>query len=171
MWTPTLRLLFISAPRALGALVPSRVSCAGVAFYLDGKWFRPSRKPPVLPLFCMGPSIGCDRPLVRPVGLAFSPRELGGRVLMCPKGTDITLVCTEKQVKIFIPTLWLGGISLRLTTIFKKNKLIFVSLVILSGVIFFFFCWVIVCLGSLFFYFKRQFTLSSKKVKGEPDNA
>ena len=72
------------------------------------------------------------------VGLAFSPRELGGRVLMCPKGTEITLVCTEKQVKIFIPTLWLGGISLRLTTIFKKNKLIFVSLVILSGVIFFF---------------------------------
>ena len=44
----------------------------------------------------------------------------------------------EKQVKILVSTFWFGNFSMRLTAVYKKNKILFVSLVILSGVIFFF---------------------------------
>ena len=55
---------------------------------------------------------------------------------LCPMGGNIALICVEKQVKIWACTFWLGSFSGRLVTVYRKNKLVFVTLAVFAVGIF-----------------------------------
>lgn len=81
-------------------------------------------------LYLMNGAIGWFVPLAQPLlGLVEG-------FFICPKGGNIALICVEKQVKILACTFWFGGFSARLTTIFKKNKSVFIALAVFGVGIF-----------------------------------
>ena len=81
-------------------------------------------------LYLMNGAVGGLVPLVQPIW------SLVEGFFICPKGGNMALICVEKQVKILACTFWFGGFSARLTTIFKKNKSVFIALVVFGVGIF-----------------------------------
>ena len=55
---------------------------------------------------------------------------------ICPKGGNMALICVEKQVKMLACTFWFGSFSGRLVAVYRKNKLIFVTLAVFAVGIF-----------------------------------
>lgn len=51
---------------------------------------------------------------------------------LCPRGGNMVMICMEKQVKIFACTFWWGAFSVRLSTVYRKNKLLFITLAIFA---------------------------------------
>lgn len=50
----------------------------------------------------------------------------------CPKGMNIALVCTGKQVKIWACIFWFGSLSGRWVAVSRKNKFIFLALALFA---------------------------------------
>ena len=53
-----------------------------------------------------------------------------------PMGGSIAVICVEKQVKVLACSFWFGGFAMCLSAIYRKNKLIFISLAVFGVGIF-----------------------------------
>ena len=81
-------------------------------------------------LYLMSVAIGWFVPLAPPI------LDWMQGFFMCPKGSSIAMICVEKQVKIWACTFWFGAFSVRLSAVYRKNKLIFVTLAIMAVCVF-----------------------------------
>ena len=81
-------------------------------------------------VYLMNEAVGWFVPLAQPL---FGLME---GFFICPKGGNIAIICVEKQVKLLACTFWFGSFSGRLSAVYRKNKLIFLSLAIFSVGIF-----------------------------------